>query len=61
MCVCVCRAVFPVLAVKLRTLAVRAFRLNCVWKGKMVPGHSDRTCQLPEASHARGCSVLHNI
>lgn len=52
MCVCVFvwLAVLPVLAVKRRTLAVIALRLSCVWKGRTVPGPSDRTSQLPLAS-----------
>ncbi len=67
MCVCLCvqLALLPALAVKRRTLAVISLRLSCVWKGRTVPGHSDRTCQLPLASdvlvlqtHTVGSSVL---
>lgn len=50
MCVCVCVAALPVLAVMSRTLAVAALRLSCAWNGRTVPSHSDRKCQLPPAS-----------
>lgn len=62
LCLWMLRCVFCVVGVgcKMWNLAVIVLRLSSVWKGGMMAGHSDRTCQLLLSS-AVGRSVLHTI